>query len=230
MTPKLGSESDIERLVIAYMEREQDRAIRDYRAHRRRSSSSVPTLMVTAVALAVAAIGLGSYLQGPAHPASTAGLVAGSSTALASVAATDGTSGPVASSGAVIIALAGDAIGQYIDGSTTSDPFLITGYIVFVQRDCAAGGATGQVSSLVSPCNDGWFLSDQPAGARGPDGRLLAVRGYHLVVDPDGNLSPTLKKVVLRVHTHDPRSADCPVSVSDECVKAIVVETFSVPN
>lgn len=128
----------------------------------------------------------------------------------------------------------GDAIAEKIAAMTDDTPFLIGGYVLFVQSDCLVPPDLPS-SPLTAPCGDGWIISSSPVMFRpvapGASGRPLVspypvASPYRLVVGPnvaDWTASQG-SPLALRVHVHDARASACAASIKESCERAIVVE------
>jgi hypothetical protein len=146
---------------------------------------------------------------------------AGNSPAGNSPAAADWPAGLPGSIGGLPVLL-GDAIDTRIASATDDSPFLIAGYLVFVEVDCYIP-PSAPTSPLAGPCPSGWFLQDDPT-----EPPTLTGHSRHLVVGPNVASSPgtwTMAYInVLRVHVQDGRAATCAPSIAEACRRAIVVD------
>lgn len=130
---------------------------------------------------------------------------------------------PAPSSGVVageVAVLRGKAIRDAALAATDDAPFLIGGRTALVLADCAVPTNFPE-TPLLRVCGDGLVIRDGLIG----DERPFA--GIALVTDflPSGpGLGFNEPAVVVRVHTHDARAADCPPAYRARCEQAVVVE------
>jgi hypothetical protein len=99
-------------------------------------------------------------------------------------------------------------------------PFLIGGYLVFVQSECLANLVPP--NPLVPPCPNGWLLQDPSYPLHLVSQYLQLVVGANVPSVPGAwnEASPE----VLRVHINDPRASACPAAILQRCRQAVVVE------
>lgn len=119
-----------------------------------------------------------------------------------------------------VAVLRGRAIRDAALAATDESPFLIGGRTAFVLADCAVPTDFPE-TPLLPVCGDGLVIRDGLIG----DERSFA--GIALVTDslPSGpGLGFNEPAVVVRVHTHDARAADCPPAYRVRCEQAVVVE------
>lgn len=118
--------------------------------------------------------------------------------------------------------LRGEAIATHVAAATADASFLVGGYVVFVAVDCYVPPNLPS-SPLTAPCDDGWTLRDMLGfSTSGPP-----PTSYRLVLGSSvpGWAEPISSPIVLRVHAHDQRAADCAAAITDKCEQAIVVES-----
>lgn len=140
---------------------------------------------------------------------------------------------PMSSSLDGAVVLSGSAIAAAVGDATDDTPFLIEGFVTFIQADCFVPPDL-PTSPLTAPCMDGWILSDTPwpEAARASGSATPPSTGYRLVVGSGiARWPPDLgASVVLRVHVRDPRAAGCAPSIRTACERAIVVEAAVGPG
>jgi len=104
----------------------------------------------------------------------------------------------------------GEAASAAIEAAVDDTPFLVGGPLVYVIADCMLEPELPE-SPLLQPCSQGNLALD------------LGARVVRLVWDellaPAGDAP-----IVLRVHVHDARAADCPRLYLGRCQNAVVVE------
>lgn len=130
---------------------------------------------------------------------------------------------PASSSGVVageVAVLRGKAIRDAALAATDESPFLIGGRTAFVLADCAVPTNFPE-TPLLRVCGDGLVIGDGLIGDQRPFGGIALVTDFL----PSGpGLGFNEPAVVLRVHTHDARAADCPPAYRVRCEQAVVVE------
>ncbi len=109
--------------------------------------------------------------------------------------------------------LRGPAIGTATLAAVDESPFLIGGRLSVVLADCMIP-KDFPTTPLLQPCGGGLVISG----------------GGPLVADAvETGLTFGQGEVVLRVHTHDGRAADCPFRYQVQCERAIVVDQLLWP-
>jgi len=111
-----------------------------------------------------------------------------------------------------VTVLRGATIQAAVAAATDDAPFLIGGRLSYAYADCAVP-ADFPETRLLRSCDDGLIILD--------DGFVAP-----LVTEAPGHTFANRGAVVVRVHTRDPRSADCRPAYRIRCERALVVEQF----
>lgn len=164
-------------------------------------------VVVLGAALAMGRLGIGPSSSGSAVPSSTA---VDSSNPGRSASPLASPSSGVEPTDQVTV-LRGAAIGSAVTEATDDSPFLIGGRLSYVLADCFVP-ADFPETPLLRVCGDGLILRD--LAFRAPLASDMEATGLTFSDDA----------IVVRVHTRDPRAADCPPAYLVRCEQAIVVE------
>jgi hypothetical protein len=109
----------------------------------------------------------------------------------------------------------------HVANSGSAEPFLVGGRVTIHDVDCVIDPDL-PVTPLLEQCDGGYRMAKEGSDSWGE---------FRLVVE--GSVSvPLREQVVLRVHSHDPRAADCPENYRASCERAIVVDevVWTAPN
>lgn len=113
----------------------------------------------------------------------------------------------------------GWAIPRRIEEARDSNPFLILGRLRFESTDCFVPPDYPS-TPLLRPCNDGTVLQSTKNGE--------TYWGAPILGDLGG--APGTRSIVLRVHVHDSRAADCPSAYREQCERAVVADEVVWPT
>ena len=105
-----------------------------------------------------------------------------------------------------------DEARSHVLNSQSAEPFLVGGWVTVIDVDCA-GDPNLPVTPLLEQCHGGYRISSDPSDEWGQ---------FRLVVDDVA--VPIRRAIVLRVHAHDTRAAECPENYRHQCQAAIVVD------
>jgi hypothetical protein len=168
-------------------------------------------LVVAVVGTAVALNQRGASSSDPSAPASQHVAGASPTPTMSQIPSISPTASPAPQFGVVPVHR-GSAIPVAVAAATDESPFLVGGQLAYVIADCSVRKDFPR-TPLLEPCGGGLLI-----GSGDASGTPLVNDGEHTgLAGPDGEL-------VIRVHTHDERAADCPPNYRLACERAVVVE------